>query len=143
MKNLHGYQRQPLLACTGVARGLGAPGELSWSEMTEGLKSPITWSGSESLGVSSRSFNGHPRGLYLASSGGGLVADSSLVPSAVSSDVCAPIRLVRSRAWQLYTASAYLHQYAHYGMEDPKAALLEAFAIVEQTVHVYSKLNVS
>ncbi|KAM3178474.1 hypothetical protein ACTXT7_002494 [Hymenolepis weldensis] len=145
-QNLHGYQRQPLLACTGVARGSGEPGELSWSELTEDLLNPEvtfqSWNGSRSMGVSNRVFNGHPRGLFIATSGGGLISDPS-APSPLNTDVCAPLRLVRSRAWRLFSASAYLHQYAQYGMEDPKEAFLEAFAVVEQTIHSYLQLNVS
>ncbi|VDN97441.1 unnamed protein product [Rodentolepis nana] len=143
-KSLHGYQRQPLLAFTGVARGSGAPGELSWSDLAEDLvNTKVTfqsWSGSTSTGVSNRAFNGHSRGLFLATSGGGLISDPSS-PSTLDTDVCAPLRLVRSRAWRLFSASAYLHQYAQYGMEDPKEAFLEAFAVVEQTIHSYSQLN--
>ncbi|KAM7541291.1 hypothetical protein Aperf_G00000026681 [Anoplocephala perfoliata] len=146
LKNLRGYHWQPLLACSGVARGSGAPGELAWSELTKDLLNHEStfqpWSESPSLGVSNRVFNGHHRGLFLATSGGGLIADPT-EPSAVSTDVCAPLRSVRSRAWRLFSASAYLHQYAQYGMEDPRESFLDAFAVVEQTIHTYSQLATS
>lgn len=144
LKNLRGYHWQPLLACVGVARGSGAPGDLLWSELTKDLLNPECtfqpWSESPSLGVSNRVFNGHHRGLFLATSGGGLVADPTESDSTMNTDVCAPLRLVRSRAWRLFSASAYLHQYAQYGLEDPRGSFLDAFGVVEQTIHSYSQL---
>ncbi|KAL5112094.1 Tubulin delta chain [Taenia crassiceps] len=147
LDNLHGHRRQPLLACAGVARGTGA-GEVQWSELTAGLDvkgimRPWQINASSPMGTCARAFNGHLRGVFLATNGGGLVVEDDRTGEAPSTDVCAPLRLVRSRAWRLFTSSAYLHQYAQFGMEDPRASLLDAFAVVEQTIHLYSQLATS
>lgn len=144
---MRGHRRQPLLACAGVARGIGA-GEVPWSELTaglnvEGIMRPWQINASSPMGVCTRAFNGHLRGVVLATSGGGLVVEDDHNGEVSSTDVCAPLRLVRSRAWRLFTSSAYLHQYAQFGMEDPRTSLLDAFAVVEQTIHLYSQLTIS
>ncbi|EUB58434.1 Tubulin delta chain [Echinococcus granulosus] len=147
LDNLRGHRRQPLLACTGVARGTGA-GEVLWSELTagldvEGVMRPWRVNASLPMGVCTRAFNGHLRGVFLATNGGGLVAKDDRTDGGASTDVCAPLRLLRSRAWRLFTSSAYLHQYSQFGMEDPRASLLDAFAVVEQTIYLYSQLTTS
>ncbi|KAL5970043.1 Tubulin delta chain, partial [Taenia solium] len=147
LDNLRGHRRQPLLACAGVARGTGA-GEVLWSELTagldvEGVMRPWQVNASSPMGMCTRAFNGHLRGVFLATNGGGLVIEDDHTDEASSTDVCAPLRMVRSRAWRLFTSSAYLHQYAQFGMEDPRASLLEAFSVVEQAIHLYSQLATS
>ncbi|VDM31558.1 unnamed protein product [Hydatigera taeniaeformis] len=148
LDNLRSYRRQPLLSCAGVARGAGAD-EVLWSGLTtgldaEGVTRPWEVNTSSPMSVYARAFNGHFRGVFLATNGGGLVAEGDHNGAKASStDVCAPLRLVRSRAWRLFTSSAYLHQYAQFGMEDPRASLLDAFAVVEQTIHLYSQLTTS
>ncbi|VDD80199.1 unnamed protein product [Mesocestoides corti] len=155
LNSLRGYQRQPLLAYSAVLRGDGASELLSdnqtWLDLTSGLlqdASSRTWRDCPkmpSAGACGRAFNGHPRSLFLATSGGGLVSASGQddEANAASSDVCAPLRLVRSRAWRLFTSSAYLHQYTQFGLEDPRQTFLDAFAAIEQTIHVYSQLRTS
>ena len=139
------------MGCAGFARGAGAC-EISWSELTaglmdtDGIAQPWRDSGSPVVSMCSRPFNGHPRGLFLATNGGGLVTDTqsdSCDGTARCTDTCAPLRFVRSRAWRLFAKSAYLHQYAQFGMENPRASFLEAFAAVDQTIHSYAQLIAS
>lgn len=147
-ENLSGQGRQPLLSCSGVARGVGA-GDLSWSELTaslsytDGIAQPWNDNTTSMVCLCNRSFNGHPRGLFLATNGGGLLKENPPSDYNWSTDICAPLRFARSRAWRLFTTSAYLHQYAQFGMEDPRVSFLEAFAVIDQTIHCYTRLKTS
>lgn len=149
----------PLLSCVAVLRGRDAleyvvdPAGFS-GQSTHGLyfSTPSLFGKSSSPLVvrgHSRPFLHYPRSLFLASNGGGmryteptggvrLSAGNEDSHPASNGDTVVSLRYVASRAWEMFTSRAYLHQYERYGLTTE--LLMDCFAAVEQVAHCYGSL---
>ncbi|VDL98341.1 unnamed protein product [Schistocephalus solidus] len=141
--SVKGYKRFPVVAFSAVARGDGAAELLSDTSRLSGFLSdaPASSAFQTPFMGTCRPLCGYPRSLFLATNGGGLMpADLNAESSPTGTDPAASLRQVCARAWRLFAAKAYLHQYAQYGLE--MDTFMDCFAVVEQTVHTYAGLAV-
>lgn len=140
-----GFRRQTILACSAVIRGDGALDAARNSQLVSSLFTdlfPYPTAAStfqtDRISASSHRFNGYSKSLFLAVNGGGLTPLESGSQSGTDPAMC--LRQVSTRAWELFAAKAYLHQYTQYGLE--MEAFLDSFAVTEQIIHAYAQLTV-
>ncbi|KAL3318990.1 Tubulin delta chain [Cichlidogyrus casuarinus] len=141
---------QPVLNAAVVLRGFGANEYHSENinKITSDFQRFIDYKKGLTVESSNNSLLGHPRSATFVTNGGGLwlseneltstelhLDENLLMREATFWDMSTTLRSLHNKAWCLFTAKAYLHHYAEFGITNEH--FLDCFASVLQTAHDY------